>query len=177
MKPSVAIQKLIDSWSSPSYAMMVGVPGVGKSTFLKKFLALIHEQYFIASTDDILEVEAKRLGLTYSEAFHKVNQKKIKREMEDGIAKAISAGKSIFHDQTNMGRKSRVSKLKNVPDFYKKVCLNFSVDDKVLAERLEARAISTGKIISPFVLKNMFSSYVAPSREEGFDQILEIDNT
>lgn len=177
MKPSMAILKLVQSWESPSYVMMVGVPGVGKSTFLKKLLNELHADVHVASTDDLVEAEAAKMGLTYSEAFHKVNQKTVKRAMEAGIEKAIHARKSIFHDQTNMGRKSRVSKLAVVPATYNKICLNFTVDDRVLKERLEKRATDTGKVIPPMVLKNMFDNYVAPSREEGFNLIIEIDNT
>lgn len=159
------------------YIMMVGVPGSGKSTFITKLLAEVTEQIHVASTDDLLELEAKRLGLTYSEVFHRVNQKTIKREMEAAIDIAIQRGQTIIHDQTNMSRKSRAGKLKSVPSKYVKVCLNFTVDDRVLEARLEKRASETGKVIPPFVLKNMFYSYNPPSRDEGFDLIIEVDNT
>lgn len=177
MNPSTVIQRLLQHWESPSYVMMVGAPGVGKSTFLKKLLNELHEPVHIASTDDLIEREAARLGINYSDAFHKVNQKTIKQQMEAEIQKAIHARKNIFHDQTNMGRKTRVSKLSVVPAEYFKICLNFTVDDKVLKDRLEKRAIATGKVIPPHVLKNMFDTYVAPSRKDGFNLIIEIDNS
>lgn len=180
MKTSIAIQRLLQEWKNPSYVMMVGAPGVGKSTFLKTLISQANglcSPYITASTDDLVEDEAKKMGLTYSEAFHKVNQKTIKRAMEESIVNAIHARKNIFHDQTNMGRKSRVSKLAVVPSTYNKICLNFTVDDSVLKERLNNRAALTGKVIPSHVLKNMFDSYVCPNKNEGFDIILEIDNT
>ena len=157
--------------------MMVGVPGVGKSTFLKRLLAGLDEKTYIASTDDLIEVYAAKHGLTYSEAFHKCNQKQLKRDMEAGIEKAFHTKTSIFHDQTNMSRKSRASKLEPIPDGYFKICLNFTVDDKILLQRLDDRAKATGKVIPPFVLKNMFDNYDRPSTTEGFDLIIKIDNS
>jgi tRNA uridine 5-carbamoylmethylation protein Kti12 len=177
MKPNQAIQRLLGSWTPPCYVMLIGVPGSGKSTFLKKFTESITDRWYIASTDDIVEREAAKMGLTYSEAFHKCNQKQLKREMEAGIEKAILQRISVFHDQTNMGKKSRMTKLAPVPGSYFKICLNFTVDDKVLQQRLDARAAETGKVIPPFVLKQMFNSYVAPSKDEGFDLIIEVDNS
>jgi len=177
MKPNVAIQRLLGSWTSPCYVMMVGAPGSGKSTFIKKFVANITDQFIVASTDDLIEEAAKKMGLTYSQAWDKVNQKTIKKQMDANIAAAIHARKTIFHDQTNMGSKKRSSQLAIVPESYFKICLDFTVDDKVLKERLDVRAKQTGKIIPPFVLKNMLNSYVAPSKNEGFDLILDIDNT
>jgi len=177
LKPSTAIAHLLSNWVSPSYIMLVGPPAVGKSTFLSKFLKEIHEKFYIASTDDLVEREAARLRLTYSEAFNKCNQKSLKREMEDGIEKAILTRTNVIHDQTNMGRKSRAGKLKSVPESYNRICLNFTVDDRVLQQRLDERAKLTGKVIPPSVMKNMFDSYNAPLKDEGFDLIIEVDNT
>jgi len=177
LKSTVAIQRLLSQWSSPSYLMMVGVPGVGKSTFIEMLKTKLDEVTFTASTDNLLEEEAKKLGITYTEAFHRVNQKQLKQRMDAGIANAIEKRLTIIHDQTNMSRKSRTAKLKNVPSTYFKICVNFTVDDKVLKQRLEARAKVTGKEIPDFVLKSMFDSYNPPSRDEGFNLILEVDNT
>lgn len=176
MTPSNAIARLQQTWESPSYIMMVGVPGVGKSSFIKKFREQHKDLIHVASTDDLLEVEAARMGMTYSDAFLKVSQKVLKRAMEAEIKNAISERKTIFHDQTNMSRKARGSKLAAIPDYYKKICLNFTVDDKILYERLNERARLTGKVIPEFVIKNMFNSYQAPSKAEGFSLIIEVDN-
>jgi predicted kinase len=159
----------------PTFLMMVGVPGSGKSTFLSQLQDFM--KITVASTDDLIELEAKKMGITYSEAFNKVNFKSLKRQMDEVIVQAVRRREHIALDQTNMSRKSRVSKLEAIPaTAYSRICLNFTVDDKVLTERLRVRAETTGKIIPPFVLKNMFDSYQPPSREEGFTQILEVNN-
>lgn len=179
LKPSVAVQRLASQWISPAYIVMVGVPGCGKSTFREKMLeaGFIHSPVYVASTDDIIDREAAKRGISYSDAFHKLNQKAIKREMEEGIEKAILQRHTVIHDQTNMSRKSRSSKLKAVPDSYFKICLNFTVDDRELQRRLDERGRLTGKVIPPFILKSMFNNYDPPIKEEGFNLIIEIDNT
>jgi tRNA uridine 5-carbamoylmethylation protein Kti12 len=178
MKISIAIQKLIHDWNSPNYIMLVGPPGIGKSTFIKKLLERVeisNEPIHIASTDDIIEIKAAEAGLTYSEMFHQVNQKVIKREMEAGIELAFEGDMNIIHDQTNMSRNSRASKLCIIPDNYQKICVNFTVDDKILQQRLDDRAKLTGKIIPPFVMKSMLNNYEAPDKNEGFNLIIQVE--
>jgi predicted kinase len=160
----------------PTFLMMVGVPGSGKSTFLNKLKEFM--KITVASTDDLIELEAQRLGITYSEAFKKVNFKTVKKQMDEVIVQAVRRREHLALDQTNMSRKSRTSKLEAIPaDVYSRVCLNFTVDDKVLLERLRVRAETTGKVIPPFVLKSMFDNYQTPSKDEGFTHIIEVDNT
>lgn len=177
MKPSAVIHRLQEIWTEPTFIMMVGAPGTGKSTFLKKFSEASGHLVHVASTDDLIEVYAAEHGITYSEAFNRINFKTIKNQMTFEMSQAIVAKKNIALDQTNMTKKSRTSKMKDVPDSYLKVCLDFTVDDKVLKERLRIRAETTGKVIPPFVMGSMFKSYQPPSKDEGFHHIININNT
>lgn len=167
-----AIRRIIDLPVRPLAFMAVGLPGSGKSTFLKKLseeLSLV-----IASTDDLIEREAVKRGMTYSEAFNKVNFKQLQAEFKKEIEAAVKAGKNIAIDQTNVGAKSRRSKMELIPDSYTCVCLVFDVPDAVLRDRLAKRAVETGKVIPEFVVKQMTSSWQTPSTSDGFDMIIEV---
>ena len=178
MKINQALQKIQECFDKPCYIMMVGVPGCGKSTIIQKIIGLNSDRgFFIASTDDIIEDIAKSKGKTYSEVFPSINHKQIKKQMDENIQKSFNKGNHIIHDQTNMSAKSRTSKLSIVPDNYFKICVNVSVDDKILVERLDKRAKETGKFIPKHVIDNMFSSYNPPTKKEGFGLIIEIDNS
>ena len=171
-----ALSCIRQTFQPPSYIMLVGVPGSGKSTFIKHFKESFDIKIHIASTDDLLEVEAARMGLTYSDAFFKVSQKILKKEMENEIKKSIDCNTTIIHDQTNMSVKARRTKLSVIPGHYKRFCLDFKVDKLILKQRLDERAELTGKVIPPFVMSNMFSQYQVPTKEEGFDLIIEVNN-
>ena len=63
MKPSAVIHRLQEVWKKPTFVMMVGVPGSGKSTFLKKFMEITFDDIHVASTDDLIEVYAAEHGI------------------------------------------------------------------------------------------------------------------
>lgn len=169
---SHAIRRIIDLPVRPLAFMAVGLPGSGKSTFLKKLSEEL--SLMIASTDDLIEREAAKRGMTYSEAFNKVNFKQLQAEFKKEIEAAVKAGKNIAIDQTNVGAKSRRSKMELIPDAYTRVCLVFDVPDAVLRDRLTKRAAETGKVIPDFVVKQMTSSWQTPSTSDGFDMIIEV---
>lgn len=157
--------------------IMIGVPGVGKSTFTSLLTkALPDRTFLVGSTDDLIDQYAAEHGETYSEAFKHLNFKQLNRQMNDNIAAGIAAGVDVLVDRTNMSKKSRKPFLAMAPN-YEKIALNFTVDDRVLVERLRHRAETTGKSIPDFVVRSMFRSYECPSRDEGFSQVVEIDNT
>jgi len=168
------------SKNEPWMIMMIGLPGSGKSTLISNLQAALGLQGLpaveVASTDALIELEAVRMGITYSEAWDKVNMKTINNQFKDKIKSLISSKSCFILDQTNMSRKSRESKISGVSPVYHKICLSVTVDDKILAERLATRAANTGKVIPPFVMKNMASSFVPPSKSEGWNLIVDVVN-
>jgi predicted kinase len=155
----------------PTYTMLVGVPGAGKSAWLAKQRIDWHDT-IVASTDNIIELRAREQGKTYSEVF----QKEIKgatQQMNQMIQNALAQGLNVVHDQTNVSAKARAVKLAQVPDTYRKVAVFFPTPpDAELKRRLENRP---GKTIPMNVVLAMKSQLEMPSEAEGFDQVIVVN--
>ena len=167
------VQWLSTNNGKPLFFMTAGLPGSGKSTLLTA-LKVAHPDLQIASTDDFIESEGKKLGLNYSEAFKAISFAHAKTACNKIISDAVKAKQNLVLDQTNCGSKARKTKLEDIPSSYTKVCLVFDIPDSVLRERLETRARETGKVIPEFVLKNMSNSWQYPSKSDGFDHIIDV---
>lgn len=157
----------------PIFFMTAGLPGSGKSTLIRG-LHTAYPELVIASTDDFIEAEGLKLGMNYSEAFKAISFTCAKAACEQNIKSGLSAKLDIVLDQTNCSSKSRKSKLSSIPQSYLKVCLVFDIPDKLLWERLEARKEESGKNIPIFVVKNMMSAWNEPTKNDGFDYIINI---
>ena len=57
----------ISNWKKPFAVMMIGLPGSGKSTWIKANLPGVK----VLSTDDFIDQYAAEKGKTYSEVFAK----------------------------------------------------------------------------------------------------------
>jgi predicted kinase len=164
------------SLDRPTVLILVGPPGCGKSTLIKelKFAYDDDEPVTVASTDDILEREAAKLGISYNEAFELLDFKVIDRECRETFAKGVNLHHVlVISDQTNMGVKSRAKKLELVrqsKNKYQKIALVFDLPDDVILKRLIERE-KTGKAISPGVFFSMKKNFVMPTLAEGFDQV------
>jgi predicted kinase len=173
LSPNSVISWALHHQEQPLFFMTVGLPGSGKSTFLKQLSGSLPDLK-IASTDDFIEREGAKLGLNYSEAFGKISFTQAQSEFHRVIVEAVRDRQNFVIDQTNCSSKTRKSKLRMVPEFYTRVCLVFDVPISVLNERLEKRARETGKFIPPHVIKSMTNSWQTPSKSEGFDYLIEI---
>jgi tRNA uridine 5-carbamoylmethylation protein Kti12 len=170
------ISRIVEIASSkPTVIVLVGLPGCGKSTFLK--LLGYRMSFVTASTDNIIEDLAKNEGITYTEMFNKINFASIKKQMDNSIHDAVKNSQHVAIDQTNMGKKKRMSLLEFFPVSWNRVCVVFDVDEKIHNQRLSDRAKNTGKVIPEFVMKNMISNYNPPTKSEGFDFIFNVNNT
>ena len=144
---------------------MVGVPGSGKSTWIKN--QEWAENCVIVSTDDYVEDYAKSIGSTYSEVFDDYMPKAVEL-MAAKVVWAREQGKDIIWDQTSTTAKSRTRKFNMLPK-YEHIAVVFETPEKdELAKRLASRP---GKHIPDHVMKSMINHFEMPSEEEGFKEI------
>lgn len=161
---------------APHLIMMIGIPGSGKSTYIKKILSQNPEKdYVVLSTDDLIELWGQERGLNYTQAFAKLNFKQIQKQFDKKFEDALKDKKNIIIDQTNLTAKSRAKKLSLIPDDYITTGIVFKVDPEEVQKRLVKREQETGKSIPSHVVQNMVKSFEMPNYSE-FDEI-KIINT
>ncbi|MDR3503016.1 MAG: ATP-binding protein [Legionella sp.] len=156
---------------SPNLYMMIGLPGVGKSTWIRNH-AGPHNQ-IVVSSDDYIETIARYQNKTYNEVF-KDSVKDAEKYMYDRAAYAVENDFDVIWDQTNLNQKTRMKKLDRFPDYYNKiaVCV-FCENKKEWERRLNNRP---GKTIPAHIINSMAESYQYPVPGEGFDEIIEYLN-
>jgi predicted kinase len=154
--------------------MLIGLPASGKSTFRSQFESNVRENlgsmegFYVMSSDDLVEDYALTLGKTYNEVFADEQLRDlIMLEVNTKFDLAVRMGKTIIIDRTNMSVKSRRA----------------YVDAMVFARPMtdaahvewNRRLDRPGKTIPTHVLIDMFRSYVRPTTEEGFDNVIDVD--
>ena len=153
----------------PRLYMLVGVPGSGKSTWIRSR----NHDAVIASTDDKIEAAAAAQGLTYDAVFES-EFKAANAALREDVKQAVKDQRDIIWDQTNLTAKSRRSKLGQVPKHYERIALYFPTPDgEELARRLASRV---GKTIPVHVMASMIASLEPPVPSEGFDAIYHVPN-
>ena len=150
----------------PELVMLVGIPCSGKSTYVNKLRDYEYwKDAVVLSTDNYIEEQAKRLGMTYNEVFQDCIDEAT-RQLEMSFVRAKDEGKKIIWDQTNLSIKTRKKKLTKVPSIYKRTVVWFQVD---LEEALKRNGTREGKFIPESILKRMYHQFEVPTLEEGFD--------
>lgn len=144
---------------------LVGVPGAGKSTWIKnqewaKDLPII-------STDNFVEAYAKEQGKTYNEVFKDYMPTAVKL-MANQAEICRANGLDVIWDQTSTTRVSRLRKFNTLPD-YEHIAVVFRTPNRdELDVRLSGRP---GKHIPKNVVDSMIAGWEEPTIEEGFTEI------
>jgi predicted kinase len=125
----------------------------------------------VLSTDNYIEKQAQRCGLTYNQIFDDVIDDAT-RELELELNMAKDKGKNIIWDQTNLSVKTRRKKLAKLPSFYARGVIYFTVSLEDALERNENRE---GKYIPKSVLKRMWHQFEIPTLEEDFDYVEKVE--
>jgi len=144
---------------------LIGVPGSGKSTWIKN--QEWSKDCAIVSTDMWVELEAERVGKTYSEIFDEYMPKAVQL-MASHVELARDMGRDIIWDQTSVSEKSRLRKF-NMLRNYEHIAVVFKTPE---AEELSRRLASRpGKNIPDHVMRSMIANFEMPTLDEGFAEI------
>lgn len=167
--------------------VLVGPPGVGKSTYINNNPEL--RDSLIISRDNIAERVAEENGYTYSELFRptpetKQLNKEINKELEDNIQNAVNSDKNVAVDMTSMSIRSRAKFLSLFkPDKFLRIAIKFmpsedNIDNLLKSNsnrNLELKKQGKEKNISSKVIFDMLKNYEEPTEEEGFDRVVNVD--
>ena len=153
----------------PTVYVLVGVPGSGKSTWIKNqdwALGLS-----VVSTDNFVEQEATRQGKTYNEVFKDYMPVAV-RLMANQVEVCKANGHDIIWDQTSTTVASRKKKFNMLPDYHTVAVVFKTLEPEELERRLDSRP---GKSIPWNVMQGMISGFKMPTLEEGFDEVWHAD--
>jgi predicted kinase len=145
---------------------LVGVPGAGKSTWIKTQTML--DNFVVVSTDNFVEQYAKEQGKTYNEVFDDYMKIAV-RLMANQALIAQANNKNIIWDQTSTSVGARAKKFNMLPN-YEHIAVVFPTPEKdELARRLASRP---GKNIPDHVMRSMIDGFVMPTLDEGYTEIV-----
>jgi predicted kinase len=154
----------------PEMTMLVGVPGSGKSTWLKTVGLINNDDFMILSTDDYIQRVANESGKTYSEVFRDVI-KDAEKNLYRNLDIAIEREMHIVWDQTNLTRKTRMNKLKHIPWKYRRDALVFPTPSPEVHNIWLNSKERAGKSIPDAMIHSMIENFEQPSLSEGFNEI------
>lgn len=163
------LNKLIEKLKTTdnNLILMVGIPLCGKSTLVEQIKDYVDD---VISRDDIVLEHGN--GLSYSDAFHQVNQKDVSRDLRKRILEVSMKNGNVIIDMMNHKRKSRKSHLKCFPNHTKIALVLDCPPKKILLERNDSRFNKEGKFIPVNVIDDLLKSYTSPTKDEGFDYII-----
>jgi predicted kinase len=162
---------MMEGEMQPYLWVSVGFPGVGKSTWIDRNVAVKTTQdILVLGTDRLIDAHAAVVGKTYNEVFKDYMDTASEIYFAQ-LKTAFATDRNIFLDRTNLTVKGRRQILSLVPKHYRKIAIVFTCDKEVHDVRLQMRP---GKTIPKGVLKSMADTFVYPTVEEGFDGVQEI---
>lgn len=147
--------------------LMCGVPGSGKSTFIKNHVKL--DTSVIVSRDKI------RFTIVQPDEPYFSHENEVLDIFWKEINKALAENKNVFVDQTSLNPKARKTLLKNVKGYDH---VNIIWIDETLETCLKRNELREGTraYVPKSVIRRMNEQFIEPSFEEGFDRIYKYNS-
>jgi predicted kinase len=144
----------------------VGLPGSGKSTYVKNFIKDKDIEYL--SSDSLRAIYGK------SEEDQTVTPLvfgHIKRKVDE----FLKDGKNVLVDATSVNRKERSDYINTAKKYGAKVvAIVFKMDRQGLIDRNKKRGEQGGRVVPDFVIDKMLAKFEEPSYIEGIDVIIYV---
>ena len=144
----------------------VGLPGSGKSTYVKNFIKDKDIEYL--SSDSLRAVYGK------SEEDQTVTPLvfgHIKRKVDE----FLKDGKNVLVDATSVNRKERSDYINTAKKYGAKVvAIVFKMDRQGLIDRNKKRGEQGGREVPTFVIDKMLAKFEEPSYDEGIDVMIYV---
>lgn len=153
--------------------LLVGVPLAGKTTFVKTYKKRFNKFVILSRDESVIAVTNIK---NYNEAWDYAEKNKLQEKISDHffslLDSAVSKGKNIIIDNTNINRKPRYLILSRIPNHYLTCSIFFPVTQY---DAIERNKIRENKIIPLDVLDRMFSNLSPPGKEGEFDLSYNLD--
>lgn len=148
--------------------LMCGVPGAGKSTFLKNKIKE-NTSFTIISRDAI------RFSIVKPEENYFSHEDEVLKIFWKQINEALAAGKNVFVDQTSLTPRARKWLLQHVKGY---TYANLIWIDETLETCLKRNELRRGTraYVPENVIRRMFSQFIEPSLDEGFNYIFHYNS-
>ena len=144
----------------------VGLPGSGKSTYVKNFIKDKEIEYL--SSDSLRAVYGK------SEEDQTVTPLvfgHIKRKVDE----FLKDGKNVMVDATSVNRKERSDYINTAKKYGAKVvAIVFKMDRQGLIDRNKKRGEQGGRVVPDWVIDKMLAKFEEPSYNEGIDVMIYV---
>jgi predicted kinase len=147
---------------------MIGVPGSGKSTWIRNQIWALG--LTVVSTDTFVEDYARAQGRTYNQVFEDYMPTAVDLMVRQ-VAFAHEHGHTVIWDQTSVTVASRRKKFRMLPDYQHIAVVFCTPEPAELADRLAARP---GKIIPEEIVQDMIERFEMPTLAEGFQEIWHV---
>lgn len=150
--------------------MMIGCPGVGKSTFCKNHITMFGDDVKYVSRDDI------RFSIVKEDEEYFSHETEVFNKFIDEIKDGLKNAEATIADATHINSGSRTKLLRKLGDSLKDceviaVVLRNGVDTCI---RQNEKRKNTRSYVPRDVIENMYEHFRSPSFDEGFDKIIVI---
>ena len=153
----------------PKLYLMCGIPGSGKSTYLKTHFS---QPPKVISRDEI------RFSIVKEDEEYFSHENEVYAEFISQIKEALKFETEVFADATHLNEASRAKTLRALGASLKDVEVNViwvRVPVEVAIQQNENRK-DTRAYVPRSVIRRMHSQMTKPSKEEGFDHIYVFEN-